>query len=172
MSIKLEWNRPFKDSVYAPNEFQDSMEDVQGLLKVLQSTGSPRAVTWAVYFVHEGEPIPWARPRFRRDGRGFTAKKQKDAEEVLGWSWREATRHLEKLDGTLALVAFFYRSNQRLVDADNLLKLVMDSGTTAGVWFDDSQVTACASVINLDAERPRTVIGLGPLGSSMLRRFT
>jgi len=168
--VKLEWNRPWKDGEGAPNEFQDSMEDAQRLLKTLQATGSRRNVTWQVYFVHEAEPLPKARPRLS-SGRVYTPKRTADAEQLLAWSWHEATRHLEKLDGPLALVALFYRSNQRRLDGDNLLKLVMDSGTKAGVWYDDSQVTACATVIHLDAERPRTVIGLGPLGSSMIRRF-
>jgi len=170
MGIKVEWNRPWKDGVFAPNEFQDSMEDAQDLLKTLQVTGSRRVVTWSVYFIHEAEPLPKARPRLS-SGRIYTPKRTAGAEESLAWSWREATKHLEKLDGTLALVALFYRSNQRRVDGDNLLKLVMDSGTKAGVWYDDSQVTACASVMHLDTERPRTVIGLGPLGSSMIRHF-
>lgn len=69
----------------------------------------------------------------------------------------------------LALVAIFYMPDRRRVDGDNLLKLVMDAGTQARVWQDDSQITRKTGDVELDAARPRTLIGVCPTTGSLDR---
>jgi len=102
----------------------------------------------------------------------YSPKNTVDAERALGETFRyELGRKGLRvpLEGPLALVVFFYRQTLGRVDDDNLRKLVMDAATRAGVWLDDSQVTAGALRLELDRERPRTLIALCPHDSSMRR---
>lgn len=71
--------------------------------------------------------------------------------------------------GNIAIVAVFFRPNRQRIDCDNLMKPIMDAATKAGVWGDDCQVTAQAALIELDVNRPRTVIAISPADSSMDR---
>jgi len=131
-------------------------------------------------FEHPGQPIPKGRARafVQTKGRGagklgfYSPKDTKDEERALGERFRyELGRKGVRvpIDGNLALVAIFYRSDVREVDEDNLRKLVLDAATRAGVWHDDSQVTGGAVQVELDRERPRTLIALCPHDSSMIR---
>ncbi len=143
------------------------------LLQDLRLGGPP---AWWICFELEGEPIPKGRPRafVGRSGKlaFYSPADTREAERALGELFRHELRRkgLEApLSGPLALVAFFYRSTMRRVDDDNLRKLVLDGATRAGVWHDDDQVTAGAQLIELDRERPRTLIALCPHDSSMQR---
>lgn len=72
------------------------------------------------------------------------------------------------LTGNVFVICIFYRSNRQRIDADNLIKKFLDSGK--GIcWVDDSQVTAQLGIVEFDAQRPRTVIGIGEHRSSMVR---
>ena len=68
------------------------------------------------------------------------------AEKDLVWSLRAYVTQ-RPMVGPLALVAMFYVIDQRRADADNFLKLLKDAGNRAGIWHDDSQVIACASMV-------------------------
>ena len=122
-----------------------------------------------VYFVHEGDPVSKARARFSfKTKRAYTPGRTQTAQEALAWRFRAAVKDAQWV-GNIALVAVFYRSNHQRIDADNLMKLVMDAGTQSGIWKDDCQVTHQLSVVELDAARPRTVVALSPVASTLNR---
>jgi Holliday junction resolvase RusA-like endonuclease len=122
-----------------------------------------------VSFVQEGVPVSKARARWsRKSGRFYTPSTTSTAEQEMAWRFKRAVG-AESFTGNVALVAVFYRPNRQRIDADNLMKLVLDAGTKAGVWGDDCQVTHQASVIELDAGRPRTVVALCDVESTMQR---
>ena len=121
-----------------------------------------------IALVHPGEPVSKARARFTRHGHAYTPQRTSASEQSLAYAFRGVTKG-RTLEGNIAIVAVFYRATYQRVDADNLMKLVMDAATKARVWNDDSQVTAQAAVIELDHENPRTVIALGRTDSTMVR---
>lgn len=125
--------------------------------------------TRMVYFVHEGDPVSKARARFhRKTGRVYTPQRTQTAQEALAWRFKAAIKDAPWV-GNVAIVAVFYRPNYQRIDADNLMKLVMDAGTEAGVWKDDCQVTHQLAVVELDAQRPRTIVAMCPSVSSLDR---
>ena len=125
---------------------------------------------WLIVFVHPGDPASKARPRWSGRGRRtYTPAETVAAENALALRFRSAMRGRDVIEGNVAIAAVFYRPNHQRIDADNLMKLVLDSATKAGVWLDDSQVTAQASVVELDADEPRTIIALGPTASTLVR---
>lgn len=84
-----------------------------------------------------GEPIPWARPRFK-GRRGFTAPAVAAAAQTIAWTLR--TRRVGKMAGAGEVVGLsidFFFHNPRRADLDNLIKLVMDAGT--GVLYEDDR---------------------------------
>lgn len=126
--------------------------------------------SWLVAFEHPGDPASKARPRFTsRGNRTYTPTRTLIAQRALAERFQSAMKG-RMIEGNVAIAAVFYRPNRQRIDADNLMKLVLDAATAAGVWLDDSQVTAQASVVELDAERPRTLVALGPTTSSLSRR--
>lgn len=59
------------------------------------------------------------------------------------------------LTENVCLTAVFYRASRQVVDADNLLKHLMDSA--GGIlWINDCQVTMIVAELRLDRESPRT----------------
>ena len=119
--------------------------------------------------VMSGEPWSKDRPQFGRRGRHvatFQTKEDRAAEKRTATFFRQ--HFPEPLTGNVAVLAIFHRSTRRVVDSDNLMKHVCDSGN--GVLFgDDSQVTAQAGVIEFDPDNPRTVIAVSAHVSTMLR---
>jgi crossover junction endodeoxyribonuclease RusA len=112
----------------------------------------------ARWFVREGVPVTKGRTSW-------------NAEQVaLIEAWRAAT-HGQTFTGNVALVAVFFRPTRQRIDADNMMKVVMDAGTRARVWRDDSQVTAQASFVEWDPRRPRTLVAVCATMSSMDRRL-
>ncbi len=112
-----------------------------------------------------GEPVPKKRPRF--DGRrAFTTRDDHNAEAHTGWHLAQAIP--QPLTGNLAVACVFYRSTRRPVDADNLIKHVMDAGNGIA-WHDDSQCTAEFGVIELDRTNPRTTILIAHHNSTLKR---
>lgn len=125
-----------------------------------------------VAFVHEGVPASKTRARWsRRNQRFYTPSDSAAAQDALSWQFRQAIRG-EPWKGNIAIAVVFFRPNHQRIDADNLMKLVLDAGTKAGVWRDDCQVTHQVSVIEKDAVRPRTVIAMSPVESSLDRNLT
>ena len=120
-------------------------------------------------FVHEGPPISKSRARYnRQSGRTYTPAKTVAAQESLEARFVEILKGLV-VGGSVAIVAVFYRPNYQRIDADNLMKLVMDAGTKAGVWADDCYVTAQSAYIEMDRERPRTIVAFCQTESTLDR---
>jgi Holliday junction resolvase RusA-like endonuclease len=71
--------------------------------------------------------------------------------------------------GPVAVAAVFFRPDFFRIDADNMMKLVLDAGTKAKAWSDDCYIVAQASYVELDDERPRTIIALASAVSSLDR---
>lgn len=118
------------------------------------------------YIVVDGDPVSKARPRFSGHGRVYTPTKQKAASDALGWRLRELFP--DPWEGNIAVGCVFFRSTQQRVDADNMLKQVLDAAN--GICFrDDYQVTALAAFLELDRERPRSLIVFGHHQSTMDR---
>lgn len=125
-----------------------------------------------VSVVHHGPPKPKGRPRFdRRTGRAYTPARTRAAETALLLDLKRAIGG-RRFDGEVVLVAVFVLPNRRRVDADNLVKTVMDAGTRAGAWADDSQVTATAQLLELDAAWPRTIVAMADRPPSLGRKAT
>lgn len=125
--------------------------------------------SFQIAFVHDGDPASKARARYGRGGHTYTPARTVAAQDALSTMFRVALDGAPPLEGNIAIAAVFYRPNHQRIDADNLMKLVLDAATKARVWLDDSQVTAQASVIEFDAEKPRTLIALGPTVSTLIR---
>jgi Holliday junction resolvase RusA-like endonuclease len=125
--------------------------------------------SWISAFVHAGAPHSKARPRWSpKNGRTYTPTETAQAERSLAKRFERSFQG-RVLEGNVAIAAVFYRPNHQRIDADNLMKLVLDAGTKAGAWLDDSQITAQACVVEVDAANPRTVIAIGPTASTMNR---
>jgi len=114
----------------------------------------------------QGEPQSKARARRGKNGAWYNAS----SEEEMALSAQLRPLFPEPMKGNVAVGCIFFRSNRQRIDADNMLKMVMDAAT--GIcFFDDDQVTAQLGVIELDRERPRTVIAIGEHKSSMDRSY-
>lgn len=116
-------------------------------------------------FVIEGDPVSKARPRFSKGGRPYTPTKTIEGEKRIA-------RLLEgspPFRSNVAVSCLFFRASRQRVDVDNLLKAVLDAGTRANLWEDDSQVTALVGVIEYDPDRPRTIACFGEHQSSLTR---
>lgn len=132
------------------------------LLELLAPGASP---SWGTVLV--GEPHSKARPRFSKDGHAYKDPADAEAEQATRWRLRQFFRR-GPLTGNVALGCVFFRSTRREIDGDNMLKHVCDAGNGI-LWLDDSQVTAKYGGIELDTDRPRTILVLAPHVSTMLR---
>jgi Holliday junction resolvase RusA-like endonuclease len=140
-----------------------------GLEKLRALIGRDKDPQDLVCFVHDGDPASKARARWHmKQQRFFTPQKVQDAQAALSWKFRTAVRDTP-WTCNVAIVAIFFRPNAQRIDADNLMKLVMDAATKAAIWADDCQVTAQAAFIELDRERPRTIVALCPTTSTLNR---
>jgi len=105
-----------------------------------------------------GAPVPKGRPRFSvYKGRikARTPEETRAAEKAVACLWKFAARG-QKFDGPLSLGCVFFVPDHQYLDGDNFMKLVMDAGTQAGVWFNDAQIVTHVGHIEVDAQRPRT----------------
>lgn len=132
---------------------------VMGLLTSVSASNEIRCVV-----VH-GDPPSKARTRFTAKGRPYTPKKTVLGEKRIA----AALANVGTFPGNVAVVALFYRASRQRIDVDNLLKAVLDAGTRANVWDDDSQVTALLGIVEHDREHPRCVIAFGHHSSSLTR---
>lgn len=143
------------------------MDDILDRLRGLVGDQDPNQM---VAFIHAGAPVSKARARWNEKSRSFyTPAGSRDAQTALAWRFKEAMRGTGPFLGPVAIIAKFYRPNRQRIDADNLMKLVMDAATKAGVWRDDCQVAAQAALMELDSINPRTVIALCPYWSTLNR---
>ena len=120
--------------------------------------------------VAPGEPVAMGRPRFSRNGHTYTPEKSRMAVRTLAALLRLSGGKKRFPVGAVSLQIRFVmgipKSQQARIDGtpctkrpdtDNLVKLVCDSATEAGVWSDDSQVTSIAASKEWGFE-PRTEI--------------
>lgn len=146
------------------SELDHAMLRLRGLI------GSEQDPNHICCFIHEGEPVSKSRARWnRKTATVYTPKSSQTAQTQLAWRFRAVLGKETAHVGSVAIIAIFYRSSRQRIDADNLMKLVMDAGTEARVWRDDSQVAAQAALVELDPTRPRTVVALCPYTSTMDR---
>lgn len=134
-------------------------------LKMMLAIGAE--VAGMRFVTHEGEPVSKSRARYNaQQRRAYTPAKTARGERALKADLRPLFP--EPFPGNVAVACIFYRQNRQRIDADNLTKLVCDAATGIA-WADDSQVTAIASVLEMDRDNPRTVIAFAPHVSSMDR---
>lgn len=123
------------------------------------------------FFTVEAEPVSKARARVNtHTRRSYTPARTMKAEALVAQHFKDALNG-QTFKTSVAIVAVFFRPNYQRIDADNLMKLVLDAGTKAGAWVDDSYIVAQASFVELDRERPRTIVALCE-GRSSLDRAT
>ncbi|HWV38840.1 MAG TPA: RusA family crossover junction endodeoxyribonuclease [Vulgatibacter sp.] len=139
----------------------------RALLEALLQGHSPGRV---IEVVHEGPPRPKERPRFDgRSGRAITGSRTKNQERWIGMRVAAAMKG-QPFTGEVAVVMAFCLPDRRIRDADNLAKAAMDAATKGRAWVDDSQVTAQAALLELDAERPRTVLFIADRAPALGRK--
>lgn len=152
-------------------EDQDDEVRVRGLLGALRGDyggGLPEDDVSIV--VLEGAPVTWKRTTKRaKTGVPITPRKMREATSSLVECLRGCGCSPVRLDANVAIVALCYLPDRRRSDGDNLVKLVKDAATRAGIWIDDSQATGTTVLVELDRERPRTVIGWCRTTSSLDR---
>jgi len=143
-------------------------QDVARLLDVLRALGARTEIPAAAVLI-PGEPHRKMRPKFSRRGRHtvtYQPAEDEAAEKRTARVLRAAIK--QPLVGNVALAAIFYRSDRQVIDTDNLIKHVCDAGN--GILFlDDSQATATAGIIELDADNPRTLLMIAAHRSTMQR---
>lgn len=115
--------------------------------------------------VVDGDPPSKARARWNASRKPYTPKKTIEGEKRYAAAFERVTR----FEGNVALCCVFYRSTHQRVDVDNMLKAVLDAGTRAKLWHDDSQVTALLGIVEHDRDRPRAVVAFGEHTSSLTR---
>ncbi|MFI5776974.1 RusA family crossover junction endodeoxyribonuclease [Nocardia sp. NPDC051570] len=138
------------------------MARVSGLLRALGGnveSGDFRIVTIP------GPPWSKSRPLFGK-GRAYKSRDDADAETRSGMFLHNAVR--EPYTGNVGIACLFFRQNRQRIDTDNLLKHVCDASNGV-IWKDDSQCTAAAGVLELDAGNPRTVVAVGQVASTLVR---
>lgn len=168
MTFTIEGRCPTKGSTKSESAESDIPRVMSYLTPLLRGFDTSAIVA----FVHEGVPASKARARWnRKQQRFYTPDSSSGPQEALSWKFRQAMKG-EPWKGNIAIAVVFFRPNHQRIDGDNLMKLVLDAGTKAGVWGDDCQVTHQVSVIEKDAARPRTVIALSAVASSLDRNAT
>lgn len=108
--------------------------------------------------VVKGNPPPKLRVRCGKGGRAY--KVDDPAEQATGYQLRRAFRGT--LRGPIVVSCGFYRSDERQVDYDNLLKHLYDAGNGV-LWADDHQIIGGFSYMTLDRSNPRTIVVISPL---------
>lgn len=136
----------------------------EAMLRFLMPQAGP-GETWGM--VIPTVPHSKSRPRFSPEGRAYKDPADAAAEDLTKWHLRRRYRG-RPMTGNVALGAVFYRPNRQVIDSDNMVKHLCDAGNGI-LWVDDSQVTAQLGVIELDSNKPRTVLVVGPHASTMLR---
>lgn len=110
----------------------------------------------------DGEPTSKARARFTSKGsktRAYTPENVRQAEEVIGWKFRQAcpAGWVASPDGAFGVIAIFFAATYQRRDVDNMLKLILD-GLNGVAWKDDSQVTEVSGRLRRGENDPRTEV--------------
>lgn len=141
------------------------VSDVERCLDMYDALGSMGYDDTMAMVTIPGAPWSKARPRFGK-GRTFTSRDDVDAEKRTGTYLRQAVT--APFMGNVFIGCLFFRPNRQRIDTDNLLKHVCDAATGI-LWKDDSQCTGLMGVLELDPERPRTVVIIGRHQSTLKR---
>lgn len=155
--------KPSRPRVFSPNSAAVDIEIVLARLRALVGDQYSDAIT----FVHHGPPISKGLAKWSKKSTGSARPRHlTEAQTSVARLFREAlgSRHFTQ---GVAIVAIFFRQNRKRVDLDNLAKLVLDAGTEAQAWVDDSQVCAHTAMMQFDRERPRTVVALCEFRTSL-----
>lgn len=147
---------------------QRPASDVQRMLDMFDGLGLSDTADSMRMITIPGAPWSKSRPRFARNGHTYTKPEDHDAEKRTATFMRSAVR--QPFTGNVGLACLFFRPNRQRIDADNLIKHVCDAANGV-LWIDDSQCTAVMGVMELDTDKPRTVIVVGE-HESTLRRGT
>ncbi len=118
-----------------------------------------------VLLVIEGEPRPKGRPRFGKGRKPYTPKLTADWEELVASYTMDVFR--KPCEGPLALTVTFYLGNDRRVDADNLVKALLD-GMMPRAFKDDSQIVELHVSKRVDRVRPRAEVTVDLLENTSL----
>lgn len=117
---------------------------------------------------------PWAkkRPRISKGGRRthqdpLDKAAEEKTREFLRSQWCDV-HCLAPLTKNVELQVVFYRRTRQVVDLDNLLKHLLDSGNGL-LWGDDRQVTRYVAELQVDATYPRTEVVLHDHQTTMVR---
>lgn len=106
-----------------------------------------------------GQPVPKGRPRLG-NGHVFTPAKTREAEETFKWRLKAAKAKL--FDMPVKVEMHFHRSDNRLCDLDNLVKLCWDA--MQGVCYqDDSQIVELHAVLERGCSEPGTWLKVSPV---------
>lgn len=123
-----------------------------------------------VVVVHDGPPRPKERPKFDgRTGRAITQGRTFAFERAIGFEVGAKVGGRPFL-GEVAVAMVFVLPDRRIRDADNLVKAALDGATQGRAWVDDSQVTAQAALLELDVERPRTLMFIADRSPALGRK--
>lgn len=109
-------------------------------------------------FVIPGEPIPKERPRRGQHGNFYTPRKTLSFEDDVALM---AKLQRVSFEGEVCLIVAFYTGN-KLADADNLLKSIMDGLQKGALVKSDRQVREVHVFVYDDAEHPRTNVWVYP----------
>ncbi len=140
--------------------------DVQRMLDMFDGLGLSDVSDTMRMVTIPGAPWSKSRPRFTRNGRTYSNPDDQDAEKRTATYMRSTVR--SPFTGNVGMACLFYRPNRQRIDTDNLIKHVCDAANGV-LWIDDSQCTAVMGIVELDSERPRTVIVVGEHSSSLTR---
>lgn len=139
-------------------------DDIERAIALLQAVAGD--LTDVHYTVMNWEPASKARPRFGKGGRTYTPAESRKAEARTA-AWLRNVFD-EPMPGNVAMACIFYRPNRQRIDVDNMLKHVCDAANEI-IWHDDSQCTSVTGVVELDIERPRTLLVVAPHLTTMTR---
>lgn len=117
-------------------------------------------------FTIDGEPQSKARARHTRSGQTYSPAANREAEEIVGWRFRQAARAVRPdAEHSFGVVALFFSATQQRRDVDNMLKLVLD-GLNKVAWVDDSQVSEISGRKEIvdDLAHARTEVAVYRLG--------
>lgn len=144
---------PTEQAPVVPGTLPWARERLRGLIG---ASADPRRF---LGIVHDGPPASKARARWARTSqRAYTPASTRTEEEALAWAFFQGGFPEGPFLGNVAILAVFYRPNHQRIDADNLMKLVLDAGTRAGLWRDDSQITTQGAIVEYDPAHPRTIV--------------
>ena len=104
-------------------------------------------------FIFDGEPIPCVRTT-RKMLWTPAARRYGEYKKSFADAFKKAMPDFQPLEKTVSIEMVFYRSNQRRVDIDNLIKACLDALQDAGAMKDDTQVHQITAYKRYDKQKP------------------